>query len=468
MSTKAPDTCKGMRDFYGEEVAKREYIFTILKKQFRRFGFLPLETPTMEYLQTLTGKYGDEGDQLIFKVLSSGDYISEYKKALGKDAGLISDLREVEPKKLLPFISDKALRYDLTIPFARFVAGKYRELPMPFKRYQMQPVWRADRPQKGRYREFYQCDADIIGSDSLLNEVDLLYLLDEAFVELNIPVLIKINNRKILNGIAEAVGIVDQLTDMTVAFDKLDKIGKEKVLEELRGKGIEEKALAQLGTVLDLLDKPTNEVLMYLERFLESSEVGKKGIAELKEVFSVFENQELRAELSLDVTLARGLSYYTGTIIEVKSKIGTLSSTITAGGRYDNLTGIFGVDNLSGVGISFGVDRIFDVLEENKLFPAEISKPTDVLVLNFGEREVKEMYPYVLQLRKQDVSVEIYPDPAKMKKQMKYADDKEISYVLIAGEEELSKNSVQLKNMKTGNQDTVNIEEVVRYFSKRR
>ncbi len=456
MTTRAGELCKGMRDFYGTDALKREYLFAILRKQFVRFGFAPLETPSMEYLQTLTGKYGDEGDQLIFKILSSGDYLQDYRKAAQAE-NFPSVLSDMEPKKLLPYIADKALRYDLTIPFARFVAKKYRELPMPFKRYQMQPVWRADRPQKGRYREFYQCDADIIGSDSLLNEADLMYLFDEVFKELNLPVTILVNNRKILAGIAEAIGIYEQLVDMTVALDKLEKIGKENVLNELQEKGIGGRALVVLEEVIGLVGASAETSLVYLETLLTDSEEGKKGLEEMKELMRLLDASPMNARIVFDVTLARGISYYTGTVYEVKSEVGTLKSSIASGGRYDNLTGIFGVDGLSGVGISFGLDRIFDIMEENNLFPETVGKSTDVMLLNFGEREVKEMYPYILGLRSKDLSVEIYPEAAKMKKQMKYANDKGIRFVIFAGEGELNRKCVQLKNMSTGEQVEVEL-----------
>lgn len=455
--SKVPETCKGMRDFFPEQVAKRQYMFQTIAKHFQRYGFVQLETPSMENLSTLTGKYGDEGDQLIFKVLSSGDYLKDYKEELEKEGKSSIEREELNSKKLLPKIADKALRYDLTIPFARFMAKYHRELPLPFKRYQMQPVWRADRPQKGRYREFYQCDADIIGSESMLNEVDLLNIYDSVFEELGLPVVIKINNRKILTGIAEVLHIADKLVSMTVAIDKLDKIGKEGVLAEMAEHGISEDARDRLSLLIDAIDKTYEEKIAFIKDFLHESEIGKQGIEEMEYIFSSLQNLSFKAKLELDLTLARGISYYTGPIFEVKAGKGSLTSTIASGGRYDNLTGIFGVDGLAGVGISFGIDRIYDVLEELGLFPEDTVQRVDVLVLNFGEQEIKEIYPLMKSLRRAGVCVEIYAEAAKLKKQMQFAADKKVRYVLFAGRDELDKKSVQIKNMDTGEQKNISL-----------
>lgn len=458
MSAKVPETCKGMRDFFPDQVAKRQYMFQVITKHFQRFGFAPLETPTMENLTTLTGKYGEEGDQLIFKVLSSGDYLKDYKSTLEKSAVTAVALPDLDSKKLLPSISDKALRYDLTIPFARFMAKHYRELPLPFKRYQIQPVWRADRPQKGRYREFYQCDADIIGSQSLLNEVDLMCIYDGVFREFGLSVTIKINNRKILTGIAEALGIADKLVDMTVALDKLDKVGKDSVLLEMEESGIPSRATSELAKLIDVSQESTEMKIAFIKKLLSSSEIGMAGVGELEYLFSFMKRLPMKAVVEFDLTLARGISYYTGPIFEVKAREGSMTSTIAAGGRYDNLTGIFGVEGLAGVGISFGVDRIYDLLEELKLFPVDAMKSTDVLLLNFGEREVETMYPLIQELRTHEISVEVYPEAAKLKKQMQYASDKKIKFVIFAGEEELNNKSVQVKNMYSGEQTAISLE----------
>ncbi|MFN7160345.1 MAG: histidine--tRNA ligase [Candidatus Gracilibacteria bacterium] len=458
MNVKAPETCKGMRDFFPDQVSKRQYMFQVIAKHFQRYGFVQLETPTMENLSTLTGKYGDEGDQLIFKVLASGDYLKDYKTELEKAGKSEVSIQDLDSKQLLSKISDKALRYDLTIPFARFMAKNYRELPLPFKRYQMQPVWRADRPQKGRYREFYQCDADIIGSKSMLSEVDLLCIYDGVFTELGLPVTMKINNRKILTGIAETLQITDKLVAMTVAIDKLDKIGKEAVLVEMKSSGIPDTACGKIGELIDAMSTDYAAKLAFIKNLLSDSEIGRQGIEEIEYIFSFLNKLSFKAELELDLTLARGISYYTGPIFEVKTKLGSLTSTIAAGGRYDNLTGIFGVDGLAGVGISFGVERIYDLLEELDLFPKDTIKTVDIMLLNFGDREVERIYPYIQEIRGAGTSVEIYPENAKLKKQMQFASDKKTKYVLFAGGEELDKKSVQLKNMITGEQIDISLE----------
>jgi len=452
MSSKTPETCKGMRDLTPEVVAKRKYMFQVLEKHFQRAGFVPLETPSMEYLSTLTGKYGDEGDQLIFKVLASGDYLKDFKEKSMKEGATTLAIDALDSKKVLPMISDKALRYDLTIPFARFMAKNHRELPLPFKRYQMQPVWRADRPQKGRYREFYQCDADIIGSKSLFNEMDLLLIFDGVFSDFSLPVTIKVNSRKVLTGLAEAAGCINEFIPMTVALDKLDKIGKEAVLAEMAEKGIPEASITILGRFIDHLTSPVGEKMNFLKDLCAGSEIGKEGIAEVSTLLEFCKNNAFSAEVEFDMTLARGLSYYTGPIFEVKSKVGSYSVTIAAGGRYDNLTGVFGVEGLSGVGISFGVDRIFDVLEEQGLFPEGTLVSTKILFTNFGEEEVYALYPFVRELRAKGIAVEMYPESAKLKKQMQYAHDKKVAFVVVTGKDELNNNSVQYKDMSTGEQ----------------
>lgn len=436
---------KGTRDYSPEIMVKRNYIFSVIRKVFERFGYMPLETPSMENLDTLTGKYGDEGDKLIFKILNSGDFL----KNVSDD-----DFAKKDLSGILKKISEKALRYDLTVPFARFVVMNRNNIAFPFKRYQIQPVWRADRPQKGRYREFYQCDVDVVGSDSLLNEVELIQIADEVLSNLKINAVIKLNNRKILSGVAEVAGIADRMMEMTIAIDKLDKIGEEGVVKELSERGFADNAIQKIS-VLFGLKKTNEENLTAMSALLESSETGKKGIEELKYVFNYITELGLRtATLEFDVTLARGLNYYTGAIFEVKALDAAMGS-ICGGGRYDDLTGIFGLPDVSGVGISFGADRIFDVMNELNLFPKSASESTKILFANFGEREEKYCMKLLKSLRDMGVNAEIYPEAAKMKKQFKYADDKNIPYVAVIGESEMNSNSVSLKNMKTGEQETV-------------
>ena len=450
MAIQKPSIPKGTRDFSPEEVSKRQYIFDKIRHQFQLFGYSPIETPSFENLSTLTGKYGEEGDRLIFKILNSGDYLAKADEKL---------LAEKNSQKLISQISEKALRYDLTVPFARYVVQHQNEITLPFKRYQMQPVWRADRPQKGRFREFYQCDADVVGRDSLLQEVELVSLYDAVFSELNVPVEIHFNNRKILSGLAEVANISDKLIDFTVALDKLDKIGEEKVKEEMREKGISENAI-QILSPLFTMSGDFQSQLTSLESILSSSEIGMKGIEELRFVFEKVQKLGLKsAELVLNLTLARGLDYYTGAILEVKAK-GVQLGSIGGGGRYDDLTGIFGLKGLSGVGISFGLDRIYLVVEELNLFPESIENSLDVLFINFGEKEADKSMELAMKLRTKGIRCEVYPDAAKMKKQMQYADKKSVKFVVMIGEEELNSGKLTLKNMDSGKQESLLFEQL--------
>ena len=444
-----PSTHKGTRDFSTLEMARRNYIFDTIRSVFRLFGYRQIETPALENLSTLMGKYGEEGDKLLFKVLNSGDFLAKV------DASLLENRDSLHTA---PRICDRGLRYDLTVPFARFVVQHRDELQMPFKRFQIQPVWRADRPQKGRYREFYQCDADVVGSDSLINEVELLQIIDEVFARLNIRVAIKLNNRKILAGIAELIGAPDKLIDITVAIDKIDKIGLEKVNEELAERGLSAEAIEQLRPILEI-GGTTAERLEKLASILASSETGTKGVEELRFVVGTTETLGLRAVLDLDVSLARGLNYYTGTIIEVKA-LDTEIGSISGGGRYDNLTGVFGMDGLSGVGVSFGADRIYDVLNALGLFPDDTARSTRVLFANFGEAEALASLRIIKELRAAGVATEIYPDASKMKKQIAYANALGVPFFAMVGETELANGTVALKNMATGEQNTVAINEL--------
>lgn len=445
-----PSIPKGTRDFTPAEMAKRNYIFDTIRSVYALYGFKQIETPAMETLQTLLGKYGEEGDKLLFRVLNSGDYLTK-----------VSDEQLAERNSLVlsSKICEKGLRYDLTVPFARFVVMHRDEIQLPFKRYQIQTVWRADRPQKGRYREFYQCDADIVGSDSLLNEVELVQIMDTVFQRLGIRVQIKINNRKLLSGIAEIVGEAEKIVDITVAIDKLDKIGLDKVNEELRTDGISEEAIAKLQPVITLSGS-NEEKLKVMEDFLASSEVGMKGIEELRFILNAASQVDLKNELQLDLTLARGLNYYTGAIFEVKA-LDTPMGSITGGGRYDNLTGIFGMPGISGVGISFGADRIYDVLNTLDLYPKEITTDTQLLFINFGEKETSYCLPVVAKARQNGIRTEMFPDAAKMKKQMAYANANAIPYVALAGDDEIQKGVVTLKNMETGEQEQVTPEQLI-------
>ncbi|AUC75965.1 MULTISPECIES: histidine--tRNA ligase [unclassified Olleya] len=452
-----PSIPKGTRDFNPEQVAKRNYIFSTIKSKFERFGFQPIETPSFENSETLMGKYGEEGDRLIFKILNSGDYLSKVNDEL---------YSEKNSNKVTAKISEKALRYDLTVPFARYVVQHQNDIEFPFKRYQMQPVWRADRPQKGRFREFYQCDADVVGSDSLWQEVEFVQLYDEVFTALKLEgATIKINNRKILSGIAEVIGASDKLIDFTVALDKLDKIGEEKVKEEMLGKGISEEGIAKLQPLFTLTGDFGTQIER-LKSILSTSEEGQKGIEELDFINTAISTLGLKsAKLQLDVTLARGLNYYTGAIFEVSAPEGVAMGSIGGGGRYDDLTGIFGLKNVSGVGISFGLDRIYLVLEELGLFPETITKSTEVLCINFGDTEALFCLKAVKALREAGINAELYPDKITngkhMKKQMNYANKRNIPYVVLVGEEELKTNQFTLKNMISGAQDTMDLETMI-------
>ncbi len=449
-----PSIPKGTRDFSPEEMAKRNYIFDTIKKVFQLFGFRQIETPAMENLSTLLGKYGEEGDKLLFKILNSGDFLSDIT---------IEDLQEGNSAKTATKIAEKGLRYDLTVPFARYVVMHRQEITFPFKRFQIQPVWRADRPQKGRYREFFQCDADIIGSDSLLNEVELLQMIDEVFKRLNIRIITKLNNRKILSGIAEIIGEADKITDLTVAIDKLDKIGLENVNEELRSKSISQEAIDKLQPII-LLRGSNEEKIETLKNVLATSKTGLKGIEEIEFILNKTTLLSLENQIELDLTLARGLNYYTGTIIEVKAVDAEIGS-ISGGGRYDNLTGIFGLPNVSGVGISFGADRIYDVLNRLNLYPDNLTQGTDILFVNFGEQEENFILPLLTQLRNKGVSAEIYPEPAKIKKQLSYADANHIPFVALIGENEISEGKITLKNMKSGDQIKLSRDEFIKKLS---
>ena len=445
-----PSRPKGTRDFSPLEMSKRNYIFETIRQVFALYGFKQIETPAMETLQTLLGKYGEEGDKLLFKVLNSGDYLSKIER----DELLTSDSLHLASK-----LCEKGLRYDLTVPFARYVVMHRDGLQLPFKRYQIQPVWRADRPQKGRYREFYQCDADIVGSDSLLNEVELVQIMDTVFKRFGIRVQIKINNRKILSGIAEYINEADKIVDITVAIDKLDKIGLDNVNAELASAGISQDAIDKLQPIISLSGS-NMEKLDVIAGVLKDSEIGLKGIDELRYIFGVLEKLELENEVQLDLTLARGLNYYTGAIFEVKA-LDVQIGSITGGGRYDNLTGIFGMPGLSGVGFSFGADRIFDVLNALNLYPENAMKGTQLLFINFGENETSYCMPIASKARSFGITTEIYPDAVKMKKQMAYANSNNINYVALAGENEIKENKVTLKNMATGEQKLVTADELI-------
>lgn len=445
-----PSLAKGTRDFTAQEIYRRKLIVNTLQQNFELFAFQPLETPSFENLSTLTGKYGEEGDRLIFKILNSGDYAAKVKE---------EDWRNRNSQKLISQISEKALRYDLTVPFARFVAMNYGQLAFPFKRYQIQPVWRADRPQKGRFREFYQCDADVVGSESLWQEVELLQLYHKSFQDLHIPIKIHINNRKILSGLAEYAQIPDQLIDFTVALDKLDKIGKEGVIQELREKNIEEEAINKLSFLFE--NKKQEEVLSILKEYFQNFPVGKKGVEELEFVLQHAKEQGID-QLIFDITLARGLDYYTGAIFEVKAQ-GVEIGSVGGGGRYDNLTEVFGVKDIPGIGISFGLDRIYLVMEELHLFPSNAERKTTYLFANYGEKETTEAMKILSKLRNKGVSAEIYPENAKLKKQFTYAEKKGIEYLVFLGEQELADQNITIKHLGSGEQQTLTLEE---FFSK--
>ncbi len=449
-----PSIPKGTRDFSPVEMVKRNYIFDTVKSVFQKYGYLPIETPAMENLSTLLGKYGEEGDKLLFKILNSGDYL---KKA---DPSLLS---EKASNKVMAQISEKGLRYDLTVPFARFVVQHQNEISFPFKRYQIQPVWRADRPQKGRYREFFQCDVDVVGSNSLLNEVELIQIVDEVYRLLNINVVLKLNNRKVLSGIAEIINASDKIIDITVAIDKLDKIGLDKVNEELASKGLSQEAIDTIQPII-MLSGSNREKVAKLREVLATSEVGLKGVDELEVVLNYLDVLNLDLEVELDLTLARGLNYYTGAIFEVKAKDVAIGS-ITGGGRYDDLTGIFGLKDVSGVGISFGADRIYDVMNQLELFPKVDGAKTRAMFVNFGGEDELYALQILNEVRKAGVNAELFPDAVKMKKQMNYANKKEIPFVLLAGEQERANKVVTVKNMENGEQSQLSVDELIKVIS---
>jgi histidyl-tRNA synthetase len=445
-----PSIPQGTRDFSPDVVAKRNYIFDAIRKVFMCYGFQPIETPTLENLSTLTGKYGEEGDRLLFKVLNNGDYLSKVDDQL---------LADKNSQKLISAICDRGLRYDLTVPFARYVVMHQNEISFPFKRYQIQPVWRADRPQRGRYREFYQCDADVVGSPSLVYEAELAQIYDQVFADLGLKVVIKINNRKVLQGMAEAAGITDRFMDMTVAIDKLDKIGMDGVRKELEERGIEASSIDVIEQILKV------KSLSELKPFMKESPIGLKGIEELKQFHSYFDLKAISNELRFDVTLARGLNYYTGCIFEVQA-VDVKMGSIGGGGRYDDLTGVFGLKNVSGVGISFGADRIYDCLEELNLFPENTTQMLKVLFVSFDDATHHYAFQCLIEFRKAGISSDIYPEPVKLQKQMKYANDRNVPYTILIGEEEMMTGQLTLKNMVSGEQQKMGLDEVIQVLIK--
>jgi len=450
MANQKPSIPKGTRDFSPEEMMRRNFIFDTIKEIFQRFGYLPIETPAIENLSTLTGKYGEEGDRLLFKILNSGDYLKKTNE---------EDFESPNLNKLAVKICEKGLRYDLTVPFARYVVQNRNDITFPFKRYQIQPVWRADRPQRGRYREFYQCDVDVIGSNSLINEVELVLIIDEVFNKLGIETIIKINNRKILSGIAEVIGEADKMIDITIAIDKLEKIGLEKVNEELTAKGLSKQAIEKLQPILNL-EGILQEKFPKLQEILKDSKIGMEGIEEVMTVLRYLKDLKLKNKWTFDLTLARGLNYYTGAIFEVVAKDIKFGS-ICGGGRYDDLTGIFGLPEVSGVGISFGADRVYDVMNELNLFPEESSITSKVMFVNFGKEEEKYCLKLLKKIRESGISSELYPDSAKMKKQMKYANNKNIPYVILVGENEMKNNLLTVKDMQSGEQTETSLKKFI-------
>lgn len=450
MSKEKPSAPKGTRDFGPAQMIRRKFIFQTIEDTFKRYGFLPIETPAMENLDTLLGKYGEEGDKLLFKILNSGDFLK------GLPEG---ELQNADPVKISMLMCDRGLRYDLTVPFARYVVQYRNEISFPFRRYQIQPVWRADKPQKGRYREFYQCDVDVVGSNSLLNEVEMLQIADEVFSRLGIPVTIRMNNRKILAGMAGVLGVTDRLSALTVAVDKLEKVGIGKVKEELHEKGIAPEVIARLQPVLEMKGTAA-EKLRSMRRFLEGSHTGLQGLCEIEEVFGLLEKLEIKAQLEFDLSLARGLDYYTGAIIEVVTNEIRMGS-LCGGGRYDDLTGIFGLENVSGVGISFGADRIYDVMEQLDSFPDDAVKSTRLLFVNFGTEEVVHCLRLLQEIRRAGINAEIYPDQIKLKKQMNYADNRKIPFVALVGDEEIKNHRITIKNMFSGEQKSMSLPELI-------
>lgn len=464
MNITKPSIPKGTRDFSPEEMSKRNYIFDTLREIFRKYGYQQIETPAMENLSTLLGKYGEEGDKLLFRILNSGNIVNdkidsflEVSETLVQTQ-VAEDLAPVSVKTANQ-ICEKGLRYDLTVPFARYVVQHRNDISFPFKRFQIQPVWRADNPQRGRYREFFQCDVDVVGSDSLLNETELIQIIDEGFGKMGINTVIKVNNRKILTGIADYIGEPERIVDITVAIDKLDKIGWERVQEELLEKGLAEGSVKELKSIVQVIEMNNREKLDFLEKVLFASEEGLTGVKELRTLLDYLDLLNLKTEVEIDLTLARGLNYYTGAIFEVKA-LDVEMGSICGGGRYDNLTGIFGMPGVSGVGISFGADRIFDVLNQLNKYPQDASQGTQILFINFGEKEEKYCLPLVQKLRSAGIKAELYPGSVKMKKQMGYADAKKIPFVALIGENEMQQNVVSLKNMVTGEQKTVTIDEL--------
>ena len=451
-----PSIPKGTRDFSPNEMAKRNYIFNTISSVFRLYGFQQIETPSMENLSTLMGKYGEEGDKLLFKILNSGDFIGDIPS---------NEFVSGNASKIVNRISEKGLRYDLTVPFARYVVMHRNEIEFPFKRFQIQPVWRADRPQKGRYREFFQCDADVVGSDSLLNEVELLQIIDEVFGRFNLRVSVKLNNRKILAGIAEIIGENDSLTAITVAIDKYEKIGEDNVIKELIENGLKPDSIEKIKPILRL-EGSNEDKISSLKDILKSSETGIKGIEEIETIFNLIKNINIESHIELDLRLARGLNYYTGAIIEVKA-LDTEMGSISGGGRYDNLTGVFGLSGVSGVGISFGADRIYDVLNALDLFPPDTTELTKLLFINFGDKEASYCLPLLQSSRKAGIYSEIYPDSSKLKKQMGYANSRNIPFVAIAGENEMNTNSITLKNMVSGEQYTIKSEDLINHLKEK-
>ena len=445
-----PSIPKGTRDFSPEQMIRRNYIFDTIRNVFQKYGYLPIETPAMENLTTLTGKYGEEGDRLLFKILNSGDFLKRTN---------LKDFESPNLNQITTQISEKGLRYDLTVPFARYVVQNRNDITFPFKRYQIQPVWRADKPQKGRYREFYQCDVDVIGSNALINEVELIQIIDEVFTTLGIETVIKLNNRKILSGIAEVIGEADKIIDITVAIDKLEKIGLKKVNQELAAKGLSEQAIEKLQPILNL-EGILRDKFPKLQEILKDSKIGLEGVEELMTVMLHLKDLRLKNKWTFDLTLARGLNYYTGAIIEVEAKDVKIGS-ICGGGRYDDLTGIFGLPEVSGVGISFGADRVYDVLNELNLFPEGSSATSKVMFVNFGKEEEKHCLKLIQEIRKNGISAELYPDSAKMKKQMKYADQKSIPTVVLIGQDEIKSGLFTFKDMKSGEQQKVNLDELI-------
>ena len=455
MSSK-PSIPKGTRDFSTEEMQRREYIFDSIRQVFRLYGYQPIETPAMENLSTLLGKYGDEGDKLLFRILNSGDFLADISD---------EEMTKRDPSKLSSKMCDKGLRYDLTVPFARYVVQHRDEIVFPFRRYQIQPVWRADRPQKGRYREFFQCDVDVIGSDSLLNEYELVRIIDDVFSKLKINIIIKLNNRKILQGIADYAGVPDKITDLTIALDKYEKIGWENVQEELKSKGIDPAVINEFGNIIRVVNSGNREKLEFLKRILVDSQVGISGIKELETLYDLLEGRNMNSGIELDLTLARGLNYYTGAIIEVKSADVSIGS-ICGGGRYDNLAGVFGMEGVSGVGVSFGADRIYDVLRQLELFDDTAISSADVLMVNFGETETRFALDVIEELRKLSVRSELYPDTVKLKKQLSYADSRKIPYVIIAGTDEIQNGYLTIRNMKSGDQEKIPVNDLSSYAGK--